>query len=428
MKFSYLRCTATLLTIGALVHATAYTTVAFAQSAKLTPQACLTAITTYEREQMNSRAQTGVTYAQITAGKVKKAQTCVAAYASQRPQDPELPAFARLQLIAGDTATATTTIQTYLAASETTGTDSARAERYTVAIPLLVSTRSAASFEQTEQLANKLDSMSTAMTAAKVAGHGTLLGYYRAIDVDEKIDRHASRVIALAPALDSAQRQKHMQRIVLAYTSLAEVYGNRAQAPEAVALLTRGIQDLADLSGAEAQLADVRDRYALVGKPGAPIVAEYWLNAPAGTKTYSPKGNVTLLEFSAHWCGPCHMSYPAVTRLHKKYAARGLKTVFATNLYGFIHDRQNLTPAQEVEADREYFLKEQALPAQIAINPEPDENAGKSDPNSANYKVGGIPHIAIIDKAGMIRMIVIGWDPASETRLDTMLDQLISEP
>jgi thiol-disulfide isomerase/thioredoxin len=33
-------------------------------------------------------------------------------------------------------------------------------------------------------------------------------------------------------------------------------------------------------------------------------------------------GAVTLLEFTAHWCGPCRESYPGVNRLRSQFARR----------------------------------------------------------------------------------------------------------
>jgi thiol-disulfide isomerase/thioredoxin len=255
----------------------------------------------------------------------------------------------------------------------------------------------------------------------QVIGHGALLSYYRAIDVDDKIDVHASRILAIAPSLDSAGRAARGTVLTLAYTSLAAVYGDRAQAPQAITLLTRGLQDLADITSARQLLISARDRYALVGTKGASISATYWLNGPADGVSYTPTSHVTLLQFSAHWCGPCLKSYPAIARLQNTYAARGLKTVFVTDLYGFFQDRQHLTPAQEIEADREYFLTEHKLPIQLAIS----THGANLNPNATAYKVSSIPYIAVLDKTGTIRMIVVGWDPASEARLATMVDSLL---
>ena len=42
-------------------------------------------------------------------------------------------------------------------------------------------------------------------------------------------------------------------------------------------------------------------------------------------------GKVVLVDFFASWCGPCQESFPAMEKLHKKYADKGL-VVVAVNL------------------------------------------------------------------------------------------------
>ncbi|HXC24358.1 MAG TPA: thioredoxin domain-containing protein, partial [Gemmatimonadaceae bacterium] len=280
-----------------------------------------------------------------------------------------------------------------------------------------------------ERLAVRLDHLSDAVTAQKIAGHQHLLADYRALDNDEQIFTHASRILRLVPALNSAERQQAADAIASAYSSLARVAGDRAQTPHALSILHEGIAASPDLPSVVTELTTVLARYEQVGHPGAPIDAQYWFNAPAGTTQFTPGGAVTLVEFTAHWCGPCRKSYPAIDRLQHKYGTHGLQTLFATITYGFFKDRQKLTAAQEAAADSAYYLTEHALPVRVAVyDAHPGGDTTIHMPNETNYKVGGIPQIVLLDRAGVVRMIVVGWDPASEQHLSAMLDTLFAEP
>jgi hypothetical protein len=51
----------------------------------------------------------------------------------------------------------------------------------------------------------------------------------------------------------------------------------------------------------------------------------------------------------------------------------------------------------------------------------------KVNVNDANYKVAGIPQIHIIDRKGIVRLIMIGFDEANEPRLAAMIQRLLAE-
>ena len=169
---------------------------------------------------------------------------------------------------------------------------------------------------------------------------------------------------------------------------------------------------------------EVLDRALRAGTPAASISAPKWLNAPAGTTKIDMKGHVTLLEFTAHWCGPCRESYPGINRLRSKFGSRGFRVVLATQLYGFFGTERPLDAAAEIERDTKYFA-EHEMPVPVAI-------ADKNTPtapnlNEAAYKVGGIPQIQLIDKQGRIRLIMVGYDDANEKGLSAFIEKLLAE-
>jgi thiol-disulfide isomerase/thioredoxin len=46
-----------------------------------------------------------------------------------------------------------------------------------------------------------------------------------------------------------------------------------------------------------------------------------------GASLPNTSGKVVLVDFWASWCGPCKASFPAMNRLHDKYAGKGLVIV-----------------------------------------------------------------------------------------------------
>ncbi|MES1259147.1 MAG: hypothetical protein ABUL71_01035, partial [Gemmatimonadota bacterium] len=66
----------------------------------------------------------------------------------------------------------------------------------------------------------------------------------------------------------------------------------------------------------------------------------------------------------------------------------------------------------------------------VAINPQVKPVAGQPfvQPQAdRDYHVGGIPQIMIIDKKGIIRQIVTGWDQGNIDRFSKLIDQLLAE-
>jgi thiol-disulfide isomerase/thioredoxin len=259
-------------------------------------------------------------------------------------------------------------------------------------------------------------------------------GFYRGDDIDAGIIKHSTWLINTGKTLSPELRKKYGATIISAYVNMAEAWAGQGKAAEAIALLRRGPVEWADLPNVSSRIDSTLERYLLVGTPGAAITAPTWLNMPAGTTAVDMKGHVTLLEFTAHWCGPCKESYPGINRIRTKYEARGFRVVLATQLYGYFQAEQNLDADTEIARDRAYFA-EHHLNVPVAIGA-PITTTMKDgvavrtrqpDPNDTAYKVGGIPQIQIIDKQGRIRLIMVGYDDANEAGLAAFIEKLLAE-
>lgn len=285
-----------------------------------------------------------------------------------------------------------------------------------------------------EALVDALDAMSDAVFTQKLNAHSRLNGYYRADDIDAGIIKHSTWIIDAAAKRPAGERTTLAGVVLSAHENLAEAWAGQDRTADALALLDRALTNWADLPAARlAGVRSTRDRYRLVGTMAPAITAPVWINGAAAATSLPMTGAVTLLEFTAHWCGPCKESYPGVKRLLAAYGPQGFRVVLATRLYGYFGSERNLPAEDELARDREYFAKE-GMNVPIAVagkaapsTQNPDGIYISGDRNEAAYKVGGIPQIHIIDRQGRVRLIMVGYDDANEPKLATFIARLLAE-
>lgn len=152
-------------------------------------------------------------------------------------------------------------------------------------------------------------------------------------------------------------------------------------------------------------------------KPLPEIRAVEWIDQKP-VKLSELRGKIVLLDFWAHWCGPCRYTFPKLQRWHQTYKDKGLVILGLTNYFGHAEGRE-LSQRDELAYLRE-FKKKNRLPYGFVIADNPQ--------NDLNYGVFSLPMSFLIDRGGAVRYISMGAAESEIAALGRMIEKLVAEP
>jgi thiol-disulfide isomerase/thioredoxin len=117
------------------------------------------------------------------------------------------------------------------------------------------------------------------------------------------------------------------------------------------------------------------------------------------------RGRVVLLDFWATWCAPCRVVVPKLDALQARYGAQGLSV---------------LGVSTEETQDVAQFAQRMTMRYGVGVD--------KHSTTTRAYGVVSLPTLVVIDKRGVVRDVSVGYDPASDARLDATVRSLLAEP
>ncbi len=238
--------------------------------------------------------------------------------------------------------------------------------------------------------------------------------YVKNLGIDAAVKEFRSLIASLpAPEGNLANSVESIK--AAGYSQIADAYTESGRTDDALNALTEGESAVTN-PNAKRSLTSKKNQLTVVGKTAPEITVENSLNPwKGGLEKY--RGKVVLLDFFAHWCGPCKASFPDLRKTYADLSGQGLEIVHATRFYGSYEQERNLTKEAEFDKMKGFIKQHEIVWPVVFVDAKAFESFG----------VSGIPHMILIDPEGKVVKHKIGYSAQSFAALRADIESTLAK-
>lgn len=157
--------------------------------------------------------------------------------------------------------------------------------------------------------------------------------------------------------------------------------------------------ELGENPGPEGQL-----RLGFMGAPAPELRGVEVARGGVGPTLQSLRGRVVVLEFWATWCGACRALLPTLNAWQERFGAAGGLVVSVT-----------IDPVPDAARD----AAELGMSYPVLADP--------GGATTQTYQAYALPTLFVIDRAGVVRDVSVGYDPDRIAQIEATLERLVAE-